>query len=584
MKKFNYILSSCLLASLMLSVSSCNDLEEFNPGGATADAVWSTPEGFVTLVNAAYSEQRQLFGKEDGIFMFEAGTDLWFNQDKAGYARQLTKYEGLTPADGNPNRKLWQILWNSINHANAGINRIDEAGFTDPEERNARLAELRFVRAFNYYYLVESYGGVMLRTQETQGPLLTAERSPVEDFYTVIIEDLEYAAEHLPVSYGAEYSRATKKSALGFLSKALLSRAYYSTGGDRDTYFQRARDVAQDVIDRKGELGVELWGSYEEVFDPANNRNNKEALYIVSNSETNPAINYDPNANRLHMWFMTAYSGKPGLVRSLEYGNDDQMRLMPTRALLDFYDEEKDGRYKGSFREVWIANRPDDPATPEDESVFTWTAEAVAEYGKSPSIIGETIVTGQDTSLYITKQRITNEPMRPYVVVDRDSTYFAATGAIQDGKNFVNLTKFEDPITRPDAEFKPGYLDIMVMRFAEIYLIAAEAELQLGNPGEAADHINVIRERAALPGKEADMRIDAGDVTLDFILDERARELAGEHMRWLDLKRTRKLLDRVQEYNPDITLIRDHHVLRPIPQAEMDALLNGLEFGQNPGY
>ncbi|ALJ01749.1 hypothetical protein DC20_21390 (plasmid) [Rufibacter tibetensis] len=562
-----------MMASLMVGMFSCNDLEEYNPSGATADTVWSTPEGFMTLVNAAYSEQRQLFGKEDGLFMFESGTDLWFNEGKGGYARQMTKYEGLTPADGNPNKKAWQVLWNSINHANAGINRIDNAGFTSQEERNSRLAELRFVRAFNYYYLVETYGGVMLRTRETQGVQLTAERSPVEDFYKLMIEDLTYAAEHLPVSFGAEYSRATKKSALGFLSKVYLSRAYYSKGAEAAPFFQKARDVAQEVINRKSEFGVDLWKSYEELWDPKNNKRNKEALYVVSNSASNTALNYDADANRLHLWFMTPYSGKPGLVRSLKYGRDNSRRLMPTLALLDFFDEKKDARYKGSFREVWIANNP-----------FSWTAKTVAEYGKDRSLIGKTMVPGKDTALYITKRTIANERMLPYVVIDRDSTYFtSAAGAIRTGRDFVQLTKFEDP-TRASIEANPGFQDIIIMRFAEMYLIAAEAELQLGNTARAAEYINVIRRRAALPGKVAEMEVAAGDIDIDFILDERARELAGEHTRWLDLKRTGKLVERVREHNPDITLIRPHHVLRPIPQVELDALTNGTEFGQNPGY
>jgi hypothetical protein len=73
-----------------------------------------------------------------------------------------------------------------------------------------------------------------------------------------------------------------------------------------------------------------------------------------------------------------------------------------------------------------------------------------------------------------------------------------------------------------------GRTDEFLIRLAEMYLIAAEAQLNLGNAAAAADYLNVIRERAALPGHEAEMRIGPGDVTIDFILDERARELAGE--------------------------------------------------------
>jgi hypothetical protein len=80
------------------------------------------------------------------------------------------------------------------------------------------------------------------------------------------------------------------------------------------------------------------------------------------------------------------------------------------------------------------------------------------------------------------------------------------------------------------------------------------------------------------------MQITANDINLDFILDERARELAGEHQRWFDLKRTGKLVDRIHRYNLDITQVQPFHMLRPVPQVELDALTNGQQFGQNEGY
>ena len=81
------------------------------------------------------------------------------------------------------------------------------------------------------------------------------------------------------------------------------------------------------------------------------------------------------------------------------------------------------------------------------------------------------------------------------------------------------------------------------------------------------------------------MEIKPEQLTLDFILDERARELGGEQQRWFDLKRTDKLLERVKAYNPDAKVnIKEHHLLRPIPQTQLDALITKDEFGQNAGY
>jgi hypothetical protein len=81
------------------------------------------------------------------------------------------------------------------------------------------------------------------------------------------------------------------------------------------------------------------------------------------------------------------------------------------------------------------------------------------------------------------------------------------------------------------------------------------------------------------------MKVTAADITLNFILDERAPEFAGEQLRWFDLKRTGKLIERVKKYNPDAAPnIQDYHSLRPIPQVEIDVLQNRSEFLQNPGY
>ena len=79
---------------LIVSMSSC-EIEEYNPSGVTADAIWSTPEGFQTLVNIAYSDQRTWYGKTDGLFMSEAGTDLWFNKEKDGWAKEIIGFPSV---------------------------------------------------------------------------------------------------------------------------------------------------------------------------------------------------------------------------------------------------------------------------------------------------------------------------------------------------------------------------------------------------------------------------------------------------------------------------------------------------------
>jgi hypothetical protein len=213
MKQLKYI-SIFIAAFVMIDLSSCKKLDEINPSGSTAEAVWSTAEGFVTVVNAAYSDQRNFYGKEDGILMTEGGTDLWFNANKANFANQLTRYEAFTSASSGTSRNAFTTFYKGLNLCNAGIGRIAGVPFASADERNRREGELRFMRAFYLWHIVEFYGGVSLRTTETQGVVVTATRSSAEAFYDVIIEDLLLAEKYLPNDWGNEYSRATKKSAL----------------------------------------------------------------------------------------------------------------------------------------------------------------------------------------------------------------------------------------------------------------------------------------------------------------------------------------------------------------------------------
>jgi len=566
---------------VIAAVSCTKNLNEYNPGGATSDATWTTPEGFVTAVNGAYQEQRAYYGKEDGTLISEGGTDLWFTANKISFANQVTKYIGLTPASPSSAGTIFRLFYRAINQCNAGINRIDGAGFTDQADKNRRLGELRYLRAFYYWHIVEQFGGVNLRTTETQSAELTATRSSVSAFYDLIISDLKFAADNLPNStfWGTEYSRASKKSALGMLARAYLSRAYYGTGQERTDYLTLARTTANDVIARKAELGTDLWASPADLWNPANNKNNKEALYIISNS-TNAQLDYDANANRLHAWYLTTYSGRPGLVRSLAYGFDGQKRLQPTRFLLNLFNEQIDGRYAASFQETWTAN-----------NAFTWNASTATTYGKAASVVGTALVPGTSRAMELTKQVVADKATKPWVLYDINDLY-NTNGTIKSLTDFVPLKKFLDA-SRTAVDGQPGFADIMVIRLAEMYLISAEAEFQLGNYAAAATQLNVLRTRAAIKtpvNQTAAMQVTAAELQtggIDFILDERARELCGEHLRWYDLKRVfngTQFVNRIKLDNPDIADVQPFHRLRPVPQVELNALSNGAEFGQNEGY
>ena len=121
------------------------------------------------------------------------------------------------------------------------------------------------------------------------------------------------------------------------------------------------------------------------------------------------------------------------------------------------------------------------------------------------------------------------------------------------------------------------------MRLADTYLIAAEALLRDGRAAEGLPYINAVRTRAAIPGQEAAMQLTLAQFTLTEVLNERARELAGEMMRWFDLTRTWTLLYRGKLGNSDMKPnVQQFHMLRPIPSTQIDR--TGIPFPQNPGY
>jgi hypothetical protein len=533
-----------ITAGLSLSLSCKKALEENNPSGITAESVYSTPAGFETLVNAAYAYQRWWYGKEEGYSISEMGTDIWAS-GAGDVTPDLTNYINLQGTNGTLTTE-WQQLYAAVNLCNAGVNRIGGAGLS-ATVRPIREAELKFLRAFYLWHIVETWGGVHFSLEETQGVITTANKTPVETFNKQILDDLLFAVANLPATT-ADYGRVTKPAAQAFLARMYLTQKKYT----------EARDMAVAVIN--GGYGFTLLPAYADLWKMANLKN-KEVVYAVNysvnlslNDLTDPILNplgHSRGSNNGHLMFAMKYDDQPGMIRDILNGRPFD-RYMPTRFLLDLY-SSNDSRYEGSFKTVWLANGTSRPAGMK---------------------VG-------DTALLASKA-VVPAAGKLYKIFDRNAVY-NANGTVKDQLHYVSLNKFDDP-TRTSINEAQSARDVFVIRFAELYLIAAEAEFNLGNTTAAAGYLNVIRTRAAKAGKVADMLVTPEQVTLDFILDERAREFAGEQIRWFDLKRTGKLVERVKAYNPNAIAIADFNTVRPIPRTQIDAVTNKDEFKQNPGY
>jgi hypothetical protein len=250
------------------------------------------------------------------------------------------------------------------------------------------------------------------------------------------------------------------------------------------------------------------------------------------------------------------------MIRSTAYGRP-YIRCIPTRWLTDtaFKERVNDTRYSKTFQTVWYANNPDPKGYPVWPSPLPAGAPAGAVSGQPKFKFG-------DTAIYMPGVDANDAKIAA-------SPYLLVPPRKYDNTLSATMIKFFDT-KRADLN-SPSVRPVIVFRLAETYLMAAEAAFMMGNTADAVKYLNTVRERAAYPsGNATAMDITAADLSQDFILDERSRELCGENVRWWDLVRTGKLLPRVKMHNREANAnIVDRHILRPIPQAQIDATTTG---------
>jgi hypothetical protein len=543
-----------ILALLFMS-QSCKDLLDEKVTSSISDDYMTTPAGFNSASNAAYSSLRNFYGTERGISMTEYGTDL-YSAGADGSYKGFHFYDSQLIGTVTIIQEVWEELYKGINTCNAVIERAATVAEISDAVKAQRVAEMKFLRAHYYFILFQEFGGVDLRLTETILPTKTTKRASDAEMYAAIIKDLEESLPGLEnKAKSADYGRATKAAAEHLLTKVYLAKAT-STVKAADDY-AKAATYAQNVINN---YGFKLQGAGEI---------NDEVIFAVQYT-TDPLTNIsDPttngNGNNLHLIFGMQYDVQAGMVRDVFYGRPFK-RLKPTTYALEtvFKDRVNDSRYKKTFRDTWLANTAGGTFT----NVFDNSKKSV------------TFKTG-DTTIFIpgVEWTLAQRAAKPYQVL---------VPSLYSLSLFPTLVKFMDP-NRIDRTYEPGSRDFLAFRLADTYLMLAEAQIKLGKPADAATAINMVRRRAAFAGKEKAMEITAADATMEFLMEERGRELIGEQTRWLDLKRWGNLVDRIKKYNPEAAAnVKEVHNLRPIPQTQIDRSEKGADggsvFPQNPGY
>ncbi len=541
---------------VLLLAAGCNDyLDEVNQSDVVAEEFYVTEEGYESLVNTAYASLRDVYGEEPWVFA--AGTDLYVegrNQQPEG----ISEYRNLGPSE-EAVAEFYTNVYAGIQRVNTAIYYNDITAPTDLLDE--RLGEMKFLRAFYYFLLVQQFGDVALVDERVNEVVTVFERTPAAEVYQFIVTEMEEALALVPDA-AEEPGRVSKAAVQHFLAKVHLTRGY-ETYGSADDY-TKAAQYADAAI-----ASGSLVSSFEELFFPGN-ENNSEVLFSVQYS---PTSILDPREDgHMQSLFFGPYLGGEGAVQGYPYRSNT---LVPNMFLFDAF-SENDARFEATFM-IEVYERYYDYYDKNDElddlNVATYFAPrwAVADTAEWRAADPENRAATR---------------IRPYPI-----GWEAGANSL-DGTS-PGIKKFDDPSSAFSGN-GTSTRDIFLARLGETYLIAAEAYLQMGDPNTAAERINAVRVRAAKPGAEEEMMISAAEVDIDFILDERARELAGEYHRWFDLKRTGKLMERTRLYNRDIKAWFDsgvdpflgtdgsYKILRPIPQRAID--LNEADIQQNPGY
>jgi len=651
MKKY-IILTIALVA---LALTSCEKfLQEDIYSATSIETQILTEDGYETLINACYVTTKVFYGKEYGWDMTTVGTDLWTYagdaDDMMNLASYTSMYNNQWPARIGV---VWAELYKGLNTCNAAIAYMPEAPFTD-EKKIQREGEVRFLRALYLWNIVEQWGNVFFSNKPITEPEYEMHRTEVDVFYTQILNDLDTAILYLPDAVSSsDYGRAHKYAAYALRARAnLYWAAEYMSGnnfenvsyaalGGRD-HLQQAISDAQMVIDSD----YELYTDFAEVWDMDLNSSkadeNTENIWAINYSQSIYAeMNIDPaeydallsgsdpkpfndreGGNQGHMmfgmrWF--AIGGGNTFLKDDGVGLTETeptrpfCRYMPTRYLIELYDNSVDQRFNGSFNYVFFANNPtttgyykwQDTMDLADGTKWVVPSELVGQ--NYFDYMDSAFVMFKDNEVPDSKKVVTGTASLPWFV-HKDHGYFflnlsdmyEADGSIimentNQRRSYFDLSKWYD-YTRPHngqdqtvVGSQRGQRDFVVFRLSEMYYIQAEANLLNGSSGEAYNNLLEVANARAIDGNGAAMLSAYGvnggsDVDIDFILDDRAREFAGEQQRWYDLKRTGKWMERIQDHNPDASPnIQAKHVLRPIPQAELDAIRNKEDFTTGPG-
>ncbi|HEY6900890.1 MAG TPA: RagB/SusD family nutrient uptake outer membrane protein [Puia sp.] len=590
------ILTWITVTAAIASFTACKKYLKETVVAGVSYQLYQTPAGIEGALVSAYNTLRLDVQGENLLTFSDAGTDLF----TVGSDGNTTWNEYLVTLGSLDSRagSFWDYHYAGIGQCNVTLDYLPKVTGMDASRMKVIDAEARFLRSWYYFDLVQHYGRIPLVLQSTDKVVTDFHRAAVRDIYNSILGDLKKAFDNLPVTAAAQ-GRATRAAAAQLLAKVYLARGSATSQTQQSTRGTQPTDM-DSVIYYASQIESKTLGTYSlvpdyaQLWDPKN-QVNSEVIFAVQFT-TNVISN--SGGNNMHLYHVPQYDAVNTkiLQRSLDYGRPYR-RVRPTPYVYTtlFGNTRKyDSRFAKSFVWGYIAN--------------------TAATGITTLAGNKIDVKVGDTALYFSPVFYNSTAdLNAAMQANKQYAYFLPLNTYQPfSYNFIfpGLKKYLDP-NRPTTNETNGTRDWMVMRYGETLLFLAEAWGRKGDFTKAASYINQLRQRAAYKDGElkttqwwtyeggdfADrtkstvpqMTVAASDISSDFvnyILEERGREMLGELNRWEDLNRCEKLVERVKKYNPDAQNIRDYHTLRPIPQTFIDRLSpqQALSEVQNPGY
>jgi hypothetical protein len=516
-----------------------------------------TYNDFNSAVNDLYRLVRTEFYTRNEILPFDYiySTDLVFDgQPGQGTNWRHTNLTASFAPTSNIPSDHWTALYALVARANTVITRAPAASITDAQ-KTLLLAKAKFFRAFGYRTLTYLYGGVPLNLEEVTSPRTDYVRATRAEVYEQCIKDLKDAVAGLP-AINAVIDGEINAQAAGHL----LAEVYLAAG-----QFQNAVDAATAVI---GDANVRLmknrFGSgssnangnvYWDLFQPGNqNRKsgNLEGLWVIQ-IETDVPGGSAVSTAQAGSYLLERHHAP--LIRDATTGGKSPF-LWPVS-------NNSGGRGIG-----WGISTP-------YFSDGIWQSDFNNDI-RNANINFVRVYTSNNPASPLFGQPISANNPPPGITVPSRSFYAYQAKATTPGKHPANL--FENQSTGLLKSTAGGtYLDQYMFRLAETYLIRAEAYLGLNDKAKAADDLNQIRSRSSASP------VQPADVTIDYILDERMRELGVEEKRMLTLTRLGLRYDRVKRFNTYYSDIDSKHNLWPIPFNEIERNKDA-KLEQNPGY